>query len=62
MGMNISFMNQSGGLPTYQETAKRLSDKVYAVIDKSDGFYFNRVDKAYRSRINVTLCLANAGL
>ena len=53
MGLNVTYMNQNGGIPTYDAKAERLSSMLYDAIDHSDGYYECKVDKSMRSRINV---------
>jgi len=43
-----------GDLQAMQRRAISRADKVYSVIDNSDGFYFNDVDAKFRSRMNCT--------
>ena len=51
--MNVSYMNQRGGLPIYDREADIKSKMLYEILDKSGDYYVNRTEKAYRSRINV---------
>ena len=48
-----------GGIPAIEARNIAKADKLYAAIDNSDGFYFGTVDKASRSRMNVTFRIKN---
>ena len=52
-GMNVSYMNQKGGLKFYDTEADIKSAMLYSLLDNSDGYYVNRTQKEFRSRINV---------
>ena len=45
------------GLDHYDELARRRSSIIYELIDGSNGFYTNLIDKRYRSRMNVSFKL-----
>lgn len=51
--LNISYMNQVGGIEYYDRMAEIKSRMLYDLIDSSDGYYVNRTDKKFRSRMNV---------
>ena len=51
-GLNVSYMNQMGGITHYESLAIQRSNMIYSVIDSSNGFYHCKVDKRYRSRVN----------
>lgn len=51
-GLNCSYMNQKGGIPFYNREAEIKSGMLYSLIDNSNGYYVNRVNKSMRSRIN----------
>lgn len=38
-GLNVSFMNQNGGLDYYKLLARQRSTMLYDFIDNSNGFY-----------------------
>lgn len=40
--------------------AVERSELIYAVIDNSDGFYVNKVNRKYRSRLNVVFRVGGA--
>ena len=46
-------MNQKGGLKFYDTEADIKSAMLYSLLDNSDGYYVNRTQKEFRSRINV---------
>jgi phosphoserine aminotransferase len=52
-GLNVSYMNQKGGLALYDREAQIKSDMLYHLLDNSKGYYMNRTQKEFRSRINV---------
>ena len=52
-GLNVSYMNQKGGLALFDREAEIKSNMLYDLIDKSNGYYINRTEKKFRSRINV---------
>ena len=47
------------GLDVIEEESKLKSDMLYDCIDKSDGYYINSVDPAFRSRMNVPFRVRN---
>ena len=51
--LNISYMNQMGGIDYYERMAITKSRMLYELIDKSNGYYVNRTDPKFRSRMNV---------
>lgn len=50
--LNISYMNQKGGIEYYERMAEVKSDMLYNYLDKS-GYYLNRTEKKFRSRMNI---------
>ena len=46
-------MLKEGGLAHYVTLAEIRSNILYDAIDKSKGFYINKIEKKYRSKINV---------
>lgn len=46
-------MNQNGGLEHYNREAQVRSTMLYDLIDGSNGYYTNRTEKRFRSRVNV---------
>ena len=53
-GLNMSYMNEMGGLEHYEKLADTRSKLLWNLIDTSNGFYKSKItDKAYRSRVNV---------
>lgn len=53
-GLNVSYMNQMGGLEHYIQLAEERSKLLWSFIDSSNGYYMSKItDKSYRSRINV---------
>ena len=60
-GLVLRWTLAQGGLVEMQMRARRRSEKLYRMIDRS-GFYHNPVDAQCRSRMNVPFTLKNAGL
>jgi phosphoserine aminotransferase len=58
-GLVFKHLKQLGGVAAIEAINRRKAQRLYAVIDGSDGFYRNRVDPACRSRMNVPFFLAN---
>ena len=52
-GLNVSYMNQAGGLTHYDREANVRSQMLYELLDNSNGYYINRTEKRFRSRMNV---------
>lgn len=53
-GLNLSYMNQMGGLEYYTQLAEQRSTMLWNYMDSTDGYYKSKItDKAYRSRVNV---------
>ena len=52
-GLNIAHMIEKGGLRTYEKLAEDRSKMLYDMIENSNGFYTNSIDKKFRSTINV---------
>jgi phosphoserine aminotransferase len=46
-------MIENGGLGTYEKLADLRSNMIYDMIDGSNGFYTNSIDKKFRSTINL---------
>ncbi len=60
MALNVSYMNQQGGLENYDRLAEAKSKMLFAVIDGSNGYYVNKTDKRFRSRMNVIMRIAGS--
>ncbi|MDP1698075.1 MAG: 3-phosphoserine/phosphohydroxythreonine transaminase [Xanthomonadaceae bacterium] len=58
-GLVFKHLKQLGGVAAIEAINRRKAQRLYAVIDGSNGFYRNRVDPACRSRMNVPFFLAN---
>ena len=54
-GLNVAYMIKQGGLNHYIKLADQRGAMLYNYIDSSNGFYINKVDKRFRSKINVPL-------
>jgi phosphoserine aminotransferase len=58
-GLNVSYMNQMGGLEYYTLIAQQRSALLWGCIDASKGYYKSKItDKAYRSNVNVIFRIA----
>ncbi len=60
-GLVADWMLENGGLSHFAAMNERKAQALYQLIDGSD-FYYNFVDCAYRSRMNVTFRLQDAEL
>ena len=56
-GLVFEWLKKNGGLKVMAETNQRKATKLYAVIDASDGYYKNPVEKHSRSWMNVPFTL-----
>lgn len=61
-GLTFEWIEQQGGLVVMGERNARKSALVYATIDGSNGFYRNDVERAARSRMNVSFTLHDTAL
>lgn len=60
--LNAQHMNANGGIPYYKALAEKRSQKLYNAIDKSGGYFINRTQRKFRSRINVVFRLPSPAL
>lgn len=53
--MNLQLQNslKEGGIQHFSDLATKRTNKLYDLVDNSNGFYFNHVHPDYRSRMNV---------
>lgn len=58
----FEWLKEKGGLAAIEKENIAKAQKLYAVIDESDGFYMNRVQKDCRSRMNVPFFLSDENL
>jgi phosphoserine aminotransferase len=61
-GLVLDWLKKKGGLKAMAEINRRKSEKLYAFIDASGGFYKNPVEKHSRSWMNVPFTLKDAAL
>jgi len=54
-GLNAAHMIENGGLGTYEKLAEQRSTMIYDMIESSNGFYSNPIDKKFRSQINIPM-------
>ena len=55
----LADLEENGGVARARERAESKSGVLYDVIDRSGGFYVNRVSDEYRSRMNVPFALSD---
>lgn len=60
-GLVFEWVKRQGGVTAMAHAAVRKSSKLYQFIDRCD-FYYNPVDPAYRSRMNIPFRLADETL
>lgn len=60
-GLVFSWLKRKGGLAAIAEINRRKADTLYSFIDSSD-FYYNPVERAFRSRMNVPFLLSEQRL
>lgn len=49
----LRWIKDNGGLAAMEQNAAKKSQMLYDIIDRSEGFYSNSVDREFRSRMNV---------
>ena len=52
-GLVMKWVEKNGGLKAMRDNSVKKSSLIYDVIDSSNGFYYNPVDKKYRSHVTV---------
>ncbi len=60
-GLVLQWLQAEGGVAAMAQKSTQKADALYHYIDQS-GFYFNRVEPKYRSRMNVTFFLQDERL
>ena len=60
-GLVFKWLQRQGGVTAIAEVNQRKAKKLYQFIDKS-GFYQNKIDPNYRSRMNVVFTLSDSNL
>ena len=58
----FAWLKRQGGVKKMGELNREKSSLLYSIIDNSNGFYRNKIDHRYRSRMNVPFNLATADL
>ncbi len=61
-GLVLEWLKNEGGIPAIYEVNKRKANKLYAMVDKYDGFYINKVRPDCRSMMNVMFYLQDEKL
>ncbi len=62
LGMMLDWVEKQGGVEGMAKINKEKSDMLYDVIDSSNGYYVNPVEKGSRSKMNVVFRLPNEEL
>ena len=57
----FKWTKRQGGLTAISQQSDRKSSLVYEIIDQSNGFYVNSIDRQYRSRANIPLRIVKDG-
>ncbi len=61
LGLVLQWLKQQGGIAAIEQLNIRKAQKLYQAIDNSS-LYQNRVDKRYRSRMNIPFVLTDSAL
>jgi phosphoserine aminotransferase len=61
MDLMVNWVIKQGGVQELEKINKRKVNKLYDYIDSSD-FYYNLVDKPYRSQVNIPFWLQDSQL
>ncbi|KAG5307104.1 SERC aminotransferase, partial [Acromyrmex insinuator] len=59
MGLVFEWIKQNGGVEGMQNSARNKSNKIYNVIDGSEGFYVCPVKSDVRSKMNIPFRIEN---
>eukprot|EP01066_Platyproteum_vivax_P001976 Platyproteum_vivax@DN1244_c0_g1_i2.p1 len=59
VGLMVKYLLSTGGLAEWKERTEQKSQRIYDVIDNSDGFYTNPVKKEFRSCMNIPFRVEN---
>lgn len=62
LGMMLDWVEKQGGVEGMAKINKEKSDMLYDLIDSSNGYYVNPVEKGSRSKMNVVFRLPNEDL
>ncbi len=62
LGLMLQWLKGEGGVPAIEQRNRAKSDRLYAAIDGSGGFYRNPVAPADRSRMNVPFVMPSEAL
>lgn len=58
----FDWMKRQGGLKALDQQSEEKSRLVYELIDQSNGFYVNSIEKNVRSRVNIPLRIVSNGV
>ena len=58
-GLNLAYMLEQGGLPAMEAMAVERSTLLYNYMDSTEGYYINKIEAMYRSRINIPFRICN---
>jgi len=58
----FDWTKRQGGLKSINQQLDKKSSLVYEIIDQSNGFYVNSIEKKFRSRVNIPLRIQTNGV
>ena len=58
----LAWLQKQGGVSAIEKINKRKAEMLYNAIDNSNGFYLNKVEVPFRSRMNVPFSITNQDL
>lgn len=58
----FNWTKRQGGLKALDQQSEEKSQLVYELIDQSNGFYVNSIEKSVRSRVNIPLRIITNGV
>jgi phosphoserine aminotransferase len=58
----FDWTKRQGGLKSINQQLDKKSSLVYEIIDQSNGFYVNSIEKKFRSRVNIPLRIETNGV
>jgi len=61
-GLYFEYIKELGGVERMDYLSKHKSSLIYDLIDHSKGFYYSKVTKKYRSRMNIPFLIKDAKL
>eukprot|EP01016_Furgasonia_blochmanni_P012159 TRINITY_DN1579_c0_g1_i3.p1 TRINITY_DN1579_c0_g1~~TRINITY_DN1579_c0_g1_i3.p1 ORF type:complete len:355 (-),score=121.25 TRINITY_DN1579_c0_g1_i3:381-1445(-) len=61
-GLYFDYIKKTGGLGFWRDHNTKKAQLIYDVVDASNGFYLNNIDKRYRSKMNIVFRIRNGML